>query len=297
MPQPSTALRGVFVLLFGICLSLFMRDEGFAQRIININPGFGTLDNTIRGDTTAAGARVDSTTVYRLQRGGLYILNGTFQHRYQVIVEAAPGAGAKPRIIQGVGSGGTAGTEAWSARGTLRMKNLYISALDELGGGHERVIRIQENNTRVVLDSCVLDQATQAGIRFDATGAKVYFLNSVISNIGTGLEIGTFCHENGHLLCGYPDIYDYDYDSEGGAGQFCLMNSGPSLNNGHNPSQICAYLKRASGWATTIELAAAMADYIDNFYNIERRHSYLGNISPTEYETLWTSTYSIPQLA
>jgi transposase InsO family protein len=50
-------------------------------------------------------------------------------------------------------------------------------------------------------------------------------------------------------------------------------------------------------WATTLELAAAMADYIDNFYNVERRHSYLGNISPTEFETLWTSTYSIPQLA
>lgn len=50
-------------------------------------------------------------------------------------------------------------------------------------------------------------------------------------------------------------------------------------------------------WATTLELAAAMADYIDNFYNIERRHSYLGNISPTEFETLWTSTYSVPQLA
>ena len=47
-------------------------------------------------------------------------------------------------------------------------------------------------------------------------------------------------------------------------------------------------------WATTIELVAAMADYIDNFYNVERRHSHLGNISPTEFETLWTSTYSIP---
>ena len=50
-------------------------------------------------------------------------------------------------------------------------------------------------------------------------------------------------------------------------------------------------------WATTLELGAAIADYIDNFYNVERRHSYLGNISPTEFETLWTSTYSIPQLA
>lgn len=33
-------------------------------------------------------------------------------------------------------------------------------------------------------------------------------------------------------------------------------------------------------WATTLELTLAMADYIDNFYNLQRRHSYLGNISP-----------------
>jgi putative transposase len=50
-------------------------------------------------------------------------------------------------------------------------------------------------------------------------------------------------------------------------------------------------------WATTFALAAAMADYIDNFYNVERRHSYLGNISPTEFETLWISTNPVPQLA
>ncbi|ASL12213.1 transposase (plasmid) [Mycobacterium intracellulare subsp. chimaera] len=29
-----------------------------------------------------------------------------------------------------------------------------------------------------------------------------------------------------------------------------------------------------------MELAGAIADYFDNFYNVERRHSYLGNISP-----------------
>ena len=30
------------------------------------------------------------------------------------------------------------------------------------------------------------------------------------------------------MLCGFPDIYDYGYDSKGGAGIFCLMNSGGS---------------------------------------------------------------------
>jgi M6 family metalloprotease-like protein len=75
-----------------------------------------------------------------------------------------------------------------------------------------------------------------------------------ISNIGSSLALGTFCHENGHMLCGYPDIYDYGYDSMGGAGIFCLMDYGGS---GGNPVQICAYLKRASGWATTTEMTSS----------------------------------------
>jgi hypothetical protein len=41
----------------------------------------------------------------------------------------------------------------------------------------------------------------------------------------------------------------------------------------------------------------AIADYVDNFYNVERRHTYLDNIGPSEFEWLWASTYSIPQLA
>ena len=42
-------------------------------------------------------------------------------------------------------------------------------------------------------------------------GKKIYRYQ--ITNIGNTLAIGTFCHENGHMLCGFPDIYDYDYDS------------------------------------------------------------------------------------
>lgn len=75
-----------------------------------------------------------------------------------------------------------------------------------------------------------------------------------ITDIGTRLAIGTFCHENGHMLCGFPDLYDYDYDSTGGAGYFCLMGSG---GFDQNPVQVSAYLKQAAGWATPIDLNAS----------------------------------------
>ena len=66
-----------------------------------------------------------------------------------------------------------------------------------------------------------------------------------ITNIGSSLTLGTFCHENGHMLCDYPDLYDYGYESNG-AGGYCLMAFG---GGGTNPVQIGAYLKYKSGWA------------------------------------------------
>src|SRR3712207_3570689 len=29
------------------------------------------------------------------------------------------------------------------------------------------------------------------------------------------LSLGTFCHENGHMICDFPDLYDYGYESNG----------------------------------------------------------------------------------
>ncbi|MFO1476457.1 MAG: M6 family metalloprotease domain-containing protein [Verrucomicrobiota bacterium] len=113
-----------------------------------------------------------------------------------------------------------------------------------------------------------------------------------VSNIGDSLEIGTFCHENGHMLCGYPDLYDYDYDSSGGAGNYCIMAAGSwnGVPSGSNPSQVCAYLKRASGWATTTDLTAGSSGVLtltatagtnfNHFYRFQKP------ATPTEYYLL-----------
>jgi M6 family metalloprotease-like protein len=70
-----------------------------------------------------------------------------------------------------------------------------------------------------------------------------------VTALGSELDLGTFCHENGHMLCDYPDLYDYGYESSG-VGVWCLMCAGNF--NEKNPTQISAYLKRASGWANSV---------------------------------------------
>lgn len=67
------------------------------------------------------------------------------------------------------------------------------------------------------------------------------------------LSLYVFCHENGHSMCHFPDLYDYDFDSMGGAGAYCIMGIRQSDDN---PPQFCAFLKAAAGWASITDLDA-----------------------------------------
>ncbi len=71
------------------------------------------------------------------------------------------------------------------------------------------------------------------------------------------LRIGTICHENGHLLCRFPDMYDYgkrdgDHEKSQGIGRYCLMGSGNHLNQRRTPSPVCGYLRELAGWVDNV---------------------------------------------
>jgi immune inhibitor A len=62
-------------------------------------------------------------------------------------------------------------------------------------------------------------------------------------------RIGVCAHELGHLLFGFPDLYDTDYSSEG-IGQWCLMAGGTWNGLGDVPAHPSAWCKANQGWAT-----------------------------------------------
>jgi M6 family metalloprotease-like protein len=73
------------------------------------------------------------------------------------------------------------------------------------------------------------------------------------TNMGNQLTLGTFCHENGHMTCDFPDLYDYAFDSAG-VGVYCLMCVGGNATEatGTNPTHVCAYLKHEAGWGGSV---------------------------------------------
>lgn len=100
-----------------------------------------------------------------------------------------------------------------------------------------------------------------------------------ITNMGTELTLGTFCHENGHMVCDFPDLYDYRDDDvySHGVGSFCLMCTGLEPNR-KNPTQVNAYLKFQAGWADSVTeitpgLNASVRADVNDFYILRKNET------------------------
>jgi len=151
----------------------------FAQRIVHVAPGVGTLNEAIDGDTTSTGDRVDENTIYELDRGenAYYILLGTIENRFPVKIFAQDGDGARPKLIPGVVSGGES-SRPFTPRDDVYLKGLYVTNRDELNGFNTRTIRVKTDGARIVLEDCHIQHDGQSAIRLDGDDNSVFIIDS-----------------------------------------------------------------------------------------------------------------------
>lgn len=86
---------------------------------------------------------------------------------------------------------------------------------------------------------------TLAGGAQNADATKVFAYLTVPEDC----RIGVCAHELGHLLFGFPDLYDTDGSSEG-IGNWCLMGSGSWGGGGNKPVHPSAWCKANQGWVS-----------------------------------------------
>jgi immune inhibitor A len=86
-----------------------------------------------------------------------------------------------------------------------------------------------------------------SGGAFNADGTKIFAYLTIPENS----KIGVSAHELGHLLFGWPDLYDTDGTSEG-VGDWCLMGGGSWNGGGDIPSHPSAWCKANQGWVTIV---------------------------------------------
>jgi immune inhibitor A len=86
---------------------------------------------------------------------------------------------------------------------------------------------------------------------YSADGKQIY----AYLTIPEDARIGVCAHELGHLLFGFPDLYDTDDTSEG-IGNWCLMAGGSWNGGGDVPSHPSAWCKVQQGWASVTNVTA-----------------------------------------
>ena len=120
----------------------------------------------------------------------------------------------------------------------------------------------------------------RSSISAKLVASNTYIYDYQITNIGTtaNLTIGTVCHENGHMLLGYPDLYSYDGNAAN-IGNFSLMASSGSTH----PVNIDCYLKEASGWMNVIDLNSTSQQRCTVQVDGNQVYRYLNPAKATEY--------------
>jgi M6 family metalloprotease-like protein len=117
-------------------------------------------------------------------------------------------------------------------------------------------------------------------------GIRTHFYQ--VSSMGRSpvdLSIGTFAHETGHLLCRFPDLYDYgkedgDFEKSAGVGVYCLMGSGNHLGQGRAPAAISGFLRDLVGWPDqVVPLDPGEHELIQGDYARVHRFSPLGRVN------------------
>jgi M6 family metalloprotease-like protein len=131
----------------------------------------------------------------------------------------------------------------------LKDTNFDFSQLTADSGGYVKALNVFYAGSRVNNWAKGLwPHSYHLGTSFHLTQGRKAF-DYQFTDMGPELTLGTFCHENGHMVCDFPDLYDYGYQSEG-SGVYCLMCAGGSSRK--NPAQVGAYLKYKAGWADSV---------------------------------------------
>ena len=143
------------------------------------------------------------------------------------------------------------------ADGSIDLTTLSTDAPGGLGAGNVLALNVffaGEFGTDMLWPhkwnlSVTGDDVTINGYTFDVYQTT----NMGTTTTSIDMMIGTFCHENGHMICGYADVYDYGYDSSG-VGSYCLMAAGAWGDGGYNPAPINGYFRWLSGWEHPVYL-------------------------------------------
>jgi hypothetical protein len=149
------------------------------------------LNAQVGADTNANGTRVDTNRIYVLKRGGTYLCNTHIDNnKYTLRMRASYGPGEKPAIwlVQNTVNNTYPGRFVYVDH-SVSLKNLLVTgvvegdtaAMSHMPGG---LLQTNSAGWDIVIDSCILTNASGNHIRTDQACRVIKITNTVFGNMG-----------------------------------------------------------------------------------------------------------------
>lgn len=180
------------IILGAVCLLL--TTQVIAQRTVLIqtsgDPGAPTdITAAIMGDTMSNGDRVDNNTIYQLENGGVYVTTSQIvnkpEWKLHIEAEDLDNTDLKPVITRIPNNSGTFPNVFWP-EGDMTLKNIWV-ILGEKDAGAQHdwgKLRIFGENSRVIVEDCIIEKDRGGFLQIRANGVKLYVTNSILRNGG-----------------------------------------------------------------------------------------------------------------
>lgn len=193
-----------FTLLFSF-VAFLMGSTTFAQDILVVDPGIGTLN--------AAIAANGGNKIYQLQAGQWYQLDAVVENvdfHLQIIGEE-PQEGEMPATLQtNTDAEGATFDKMFNAFGDITIRGIYIVNADLTGVVGGPLIYQNDSAALVKVDHCILDPISNGNVIFDIGGSsRIFFTNNLALRMGHQLNPndGHFFVSQGQSGAGLDTLY------------------------------------------------------------------------------------------
>jgi len=177
-----------------------------AQREVIVEPGVpGVLNETIKGDTTSTGERVNVNTIYVLRRDASYFITSDIKNNgFKLHIKAEDGNGALPKILAGLRSNGKT-SKICQTQDDAIFENLYLNTLKPNDGGVQwGGLRFLGEGKTVVVKGCHILGDKAAAFQIRSANMKFFITDCIIGNMGHPKSFGG----NGRLIDTRSNVLD-----------------------------------------------------------------------------------------
>ncbi len=204
-----------------------------------------SLYETIAGDTTATGERVENR-VYKLEKGGFYYITETIQndgYPLNIVGEKADPndlAGNPPMLQVTVREDGNTPGNMFNIRGDFTLKNVIVNGKTTLGELKYEDINVRSDGGTFVFDNVTFEYAQWGLLGFYSKDANIYITNSRFRNLVSENEpwggrafsnwsdADTIWVENNTFL----NVGGFTAQIEGATANFFMFNQNTIVDNG-----------------------------------------------------------------